>query len=145
MLREWIIVLLGGQIKGFKDVDEAIEHIRNTDDVTRKYQILTLATKKLFNTISSEDILKQNEDGSWMLEGKPLTQLEVKSLKSEAQAIQNTRLWKVLDKDVKYHCNQKMRAATTILELESAKVIEYTWDILKTRLKKMQNVQTEGS
>ena len=59
MLREWIIVLLGGQIKGFKDVDEAIEHIRNTDDVTRKYQILTLATKKLFNTISSDDILKQ--------------------------------------------------------------------------------------
>src|SRR3990167_4079393 len=123
MLREWIVVLLGGHIGGFKDVEEAIEHIRNTDDVQKKYQILTLATKKLFNTVSSDDILKQNEDGSWMAEGRPLTHLEVKALVSEAQAIQNTRLWKLLDKDVKYLCNQKMRAATTILELEGAKCL----------------------
>lgn len=141
-LRERLVVLLGGNIGGFKTFEEAIEHVRNLNDVAKKREVLTLATKRLYNTISFEDILKQNEDGSWMAQGKPLTHLEVKALKSEAQSIQSTRLWKLLDSELKFHCNQRVRAARTLEEVDVAKAIEFTFDILKTRLKQMLNVTT---
>ena len=145
-MRKYLVKLLGGQMEcelyhTFTD-DDAIERIKNIEDTQKKYEILTLAVKKLFNTVNSDDILRQTSTGEWFCEGKSLTQLEVNSLKREAVSILNTRFFTVLDKEVKYHTNRRMREATTILELEGAKCLEFVWDILKTRLKAMKSVKT---
>ena len=101
-MKNWLIEKLGG----FADIDSAIEAIKEKDG-KEKYRILSLAVKNLFNTISSEDILKENEYGQWRFQDKLLQDEEKKLLIEETKQFLNTRLWKVLQKDVEYQANKK--------------------------------------
>ena len=131
-MKDWFIKKIGG----FVTTDDFIEKVKELpmDD---KYKILNLAVKKLFNTVSSEDLLKQTESGEWIVDGRPLVKGEYDNIIGQAKSFRESTLFKILDKEVKYHGNKKMREATTLFQLESAKMLEYVWDILKTRLKKM--------
>jgi len=129
--REWIIEKLGG----YTDVDSALESI--TDSTERNY-ILTRAVKRLYNTISSEDILKENEYGQWMFMGRTLSKAEVAQIKAEATHFLGTMLWKVLQADVKYQANRKMYLlAQSDTDLTAGKLWTLTLDAFKTRLQSM--------
>jgi hypothetical protein len=122
-MRAWLIKKLGGlPIKGLTEEE--------------KHEILTLATAELFNTITDKDILRV-EDGVTMWGDKSLNELQIASLRNDVSAFQQTALYKILDAEVKYHCNKKMRTATTTLELIASQMIEYTWDVIKTRMKRI--------
>lgn len=69
---------------------------------------LTKCVAELFNTVTADDILRQNTDGSWQFDGRTLTPPEVKALQGEAQSILQTRMWKVLERDMQYLANKTM-------------------------------------
>lgn len=132
-LRSWLV----RSLKGFPSIDDAIDSIREKD-VEAKYRILTLAVKKHFNTISAEDILQEDERGQWFCEGRILTDGEKKLLMAEAVHFLNTRLWKVLEADIKYQANRKMFIlGKGTDDLVAGKLWMYTFDCLRTRLKSM--------
>lgn len=130
-MRRWLIKKLGG----YPDIDAAIEAIREKE-LDEKYTILTLAVKKLFNTIDKDDILHQHKDtGKWMCEGKPITDGEVQLLTAEATSFVNSRLWKVLQTDIKYQANKVMFIKSrTEQDIIAGKLWLNTLDTLRTRL-----------
>jgi hypothetical protein len=130
-LRQQIIVKLGGYV----DVDSALESVNVKD----KYHILTLATKRLFNTIGPDDILKVSDAGQWMLEGRPLSEGDKNLLIAEAHYLLDTKLWKVLQLDIKYQSNRKMYLlAQSEIDIIAGKMWQYTLDAIKTRLHSMK-------
>lgn len=128
---KWCVSKLGG----FNDIDEYLEGKAGKE----KIYILTRAVKILFNTIGSEDILRVHESGQWMFEGKPLNEQEKLLLISEATQFLETRLWKVLQKDIQWQTNRKMfLLAKTEDELTAGKLWLLTLDAFKTRLESMK-------
>lgn len=132
-MRTWIIKKLGG----FPTVEAAIEDIRQRDG-KEKEELLTLAVRKLFNTLSAQDILKE-EGGVWFYMGKAMTDAEKGMLVSEATILLDSKLWNILTTDICYRANQKMFVASVNTDdLVAGKLWLYTLDAMKTRLKSMR-------
>jgi len=128
------------KLGGFVDVDDCIEQIKSIDNLEERNKVLSLSVKKLFNTVGKDDILKRYVQGNmeqWWFEGKLLSPEEVKSLKREAESFRAMRLYKVLDMECRYQANKKMHEAQTLSQLESAKLLIWTWDVIKSRLREM--------
>lgn len=129
-MRKFLIKKLGG----FTDTDDFIKEIRslNSED---KYRILTIAVKRLFNTIGQDDVLQQI-DGEWRFEGKPITKGEIDNIRMQAKSFMDSKLWSVLEKELKYQANRQMFSeAKTWEDLMSGKVLLLLVHIIKVRLK----------
>lgn len=133
--RRLLIQWLGG----FADFNEALTHLKQSDDIASKNALITEAVKKLFNTIGPDDILRANERGEWIFMGKPLTPADVLSLKEEAKLMRGMKLWRVLKMDIRYQLNKKMFEESRITEdLLWGKLITYHDDIIRTRLQNLK-------
>ena len=122
------------KLGGYPTVEDAIESIKSRED---KNTILTLAVKRLFNTISEDDILKE-KDGQWFFMGRAISEGEKKLLISEAKTFLSMKLWDIIQKDISYQANRKMfLLAENELDIISGKLWTYTLDCIRTRLKSM--------
>lgn len=134
MLKKRIIELLGG----YPDFDSAIRALRAVDDVDAKRAILTEAIKHLYIAISPDDILKQNVDGTWMFQGRPLTHAEVTQLKEEAAMLRGMRLWRVLKWDIRYQLGKRMFEEARLKDdLVWGQLLTFLDDVIRTRIAKM--------
>ena len=126
-LKEWIIRRLGG----YPDLESLFEPV----DLKTRYEILTRAVRRHFNTISSEDILRVHESGAWLFQGKPLSEGEKSLLIAEAKQLLNTQLWQILCADVKWQANRKMfLLAQNKVQIAAGKLWLYILDCFATRL-----------
>jgi|TARA_Y100000310_G_scaffold242771_1_gene246983 hypothetical protein len=127
-MRKWLIRKLGGHIS-------LLEAIEDIEDRREKHRILTMALKKTFNTISADDILKEN-NGKWFFKGRALSDAQRKLLVAEAQQFINTKLWQVVKEDTVYRVYKKMYLlAENDLHVITAKFWKYAFDTIETRLK----------
>lgn len=134
-LKIWFIEKLGG----FPTIEDAIEEIREKDR-DEKYEILTTAVKKLFNALGPEDILQQNERGQWLISGREMSKEEANILIAEAQKLLDSKLWKILQADVKYQINKKMYVESkTQGDMIAGKLGYYIFDVINTRLKNLKS------
>lgn len=133
-MRKQLIKLLGG----YPSIDSAIQAIKNMEDVDKKAEILSLAVQKLYKTISPNELLKENPDGGWMFQGKPITQAEVTNLKEEASYIRGSKLFYILKQDLKYQIGKKIWEEVGHKDdILWGKLITFMWDVVNTRIKKM--------
>lgn len=133
-LRLWIIEKLGG----YPDIDSAIDAIRDKQ-AAEKYRILTLAVKKLFNTIDADDILRVADTGEWTYKGRVLSKGERDMLIAEATQFQSMKLWDVLQDDIRYQANRKMFILSrNEVDMIAGKLWYFTLDAIKTRLESMK-------
>lgn len=131
-LKNFLIKWLGG----FIDADDALESVK--DGKERRY-LLTRAVKRLFNTIDADDILKVHESGQWTFQGRTISEAEKAHLISEATTFMNSRLWKVLEADIKYQANRKMFIlGGDDLQITAGKLWLLTLDAFNQRLKSME-------
>lgn len=129
-MKRWIIEKLGG----YPDVDSAIDAIKETNVMARE-EILTMAVKRLFNTITEEDILRENASGQWIFAGQILTVGQVKAIKAEFESLVNMSAWKILQTDIKYRVNKKMFLdSRSELDLTIGKLWLLTLNIFNTRI-----------
>lgn len=129
--RKLLIEVLGG----YATIEDAVEAIHKKELKERRV-ILTMAVKRIFNTIGSDDILKPMPGGQWMFEDRPLTKSQVDLIMFEAVQLDKMLLWKVLKKDILYNANKKMYLlAENDLQVVTAKFWLYTFDTMTTRLK----------
>jgi len=136
LYREEIMKWLSKKLVRFISVDDFIEHVRNRGSLKEKHQILTQAVKRLFNTISADDILKETEQGM-MFEGKVLVKAEADAIREHAVVFRDSKLYKILIKDIKYQANRRMFIdSKTEMDMIAGKLILFNEDIIKTRLKK---------
>jgi hypothetical protein len=131
-LKNWIVRKLGG----FNNIDEFIDG-KGVED--KKY-VLTLAVKRLFNTIGSEDILKLSDSGQWLFEGKVLNDTDKAILITEATQFLETKLWKIIQKDINWQANRKMfLIGKSEDDLVAGKLWLLTLDAIRTRLQSIRN------
>lgn len=124
-MKKWLIKLF---IKWLKDL--------NDEDLKR--EILTESVKKLYNAISADDILRQQQDGTWLFQGKPLTGVEVAQLREEATMLRGMKFWYVIKQDIRYQLGKKMFEEARVKEdLVWGQLLLFLDDIIRNRIKKM--------
>jgi hypothetical protein len=135
-MRKWLITKLGGFTEqGYLTIDEAIDDIENSED---KHKILTLAVSKLYNTISKDDILTE-VNGVWFSKNKSINGDIRRLLIAEAENFSKSKLWSVLQDDIKYQSNRKMYVnSLNVDDMIAGKLWLLTLDTLKTRLNSLQ-------
>ena len=135
-MKKWIIEKLGG----YPDLDSALDHIKKINDVERKNEILTEAVKKLFNAISSEDILQRDlETHLLKFQGKLMTEEQERQLKSEAETLLGLKLWRVIKMDIRYQLSKKMfEEAKTKEDIVWGQLLTYLDDIIRTRIQSLK-------
>lgn len=102
-----------------------------------RHIVLTEAVKHLFNTVGSDDILKE-KNGKMYFEGKPLTDEKVKNIKEQAKLLPNLLLWKIIQKDIQYQINKKLYEEAVITQdMLWGKLITFYNDVIKTRIKNL--------
>ena len=141
-LRKQLINKLGGYTEaGYPDAESAINAVH---DVKERRRLLTLAVKKCFNTIGPEDILQMAPSGKWMVEGREITTGDRDRLIAEANQFEGSFLWKILQTDIRYQANKvTFLKAETEDDLTAGKLWQYTFDVMRTRIKGMAKGTTE--
>lgn len=103
-----------------------------------RFEVLTQTVKHLFNTIGLEDILHTNANGETIFEDRPLNPAEVKMLREEAKLFYNSKLWKVLQRDIKWNANKIMFIESkNEFDLAVGKMLLYYNNIINSRLEKL--------
>ncbi len=119
---------------------ENLQEIKDSNNVLAKHEILTEAVKHLFNTIGPEDILKKDGKGQWIFEGRVLHKTEVEDLQVQALALLHSKLWKVLQADIKFQLNRKMFLESNItMDVMWGKLLMFLNNIIETRITNMKN------
>lgn len=102
------------------------------------HQILTEAVRNLFNTVGPEDILKI-EGKKMFFQDRELDPTETNRLIEEAKLFRSSKLWKVLQADLKYQANKRMfLESQSIDDLVAGKLLLLYIDIVNTRLAKLK-------
>ena len=129
-LQESIIWYLGG----YPTINDAIAAIHEKN-LPERSLLLTLAVKKLFNTISADDILKEHAGGVWTYAGKEVSPDLKKELIADAHILTKMTLWKILCDDVRYQANRKMfLLAEKKTDIIAGKLWTLTLDCFTTRI-----------
>ena len=122
-----------------KIIKLAIKFLKEIDDADLKREILTEAVKKLYNTIEADDILRQQPDGTWLFQGRPLIGVEVAQLKEEANYLLRMKLWRVIKWDIKYQLGKKMFEEAKVKDdLVWGQLLTYLDDIIRSRIQHMK-------
>lgn len=137
-MRERIIRALGG----YASLDEAIDAIRLEQDGVKRRTLLTYAVKRLYSSVGADDILKTDKtSGQWTYMGKPISKEETAVLIEQAKWILDSRLWKVLQTDIKYQANKRMFVESVdVHDITAGKLLLFYGDIIHTRLKKLAGI-----
>lgn len=114
-----------------------IKFLLNRLTVSEKHNILTMAVKDLFNTVGHDDILQEKE-GQWIANGKILPDGVKQALVAEANHMLESKLWRIIESDIKYQANLRMyEKSQSETDLIAGKLWLYTFDVIKTRLQSL--------
>ncbi len=92
---------------------------------------------EVFNTISEEDILKEEPGGVWTHKGQPLTPGQIAALKKEAMAFSQTKLFSILMAEIRWHGRNAHNKAVTESDLITANMLGYFADVVEGKLRKI--------
>jgi hypothetical protein len=107
-----------------------------------KQDLLTKQSLRLFNSIQADDILKEIATGEWKYRNKTILPANQKRLIAEAKVFSESKLWEVLQNDIKYLANKKMFVTSVSTDdLVAGKLWLLTLDAMNTRIKSL----TKGS
>lgn len=105
----------------------------------RKYLINFIAGK-LFKLVIEEEILATNRAGQLCFNGVPLTQDQKATLKSQADTIRSSELWRLLVKDMTFVANKKIYfESKSENDIMFAKCTLWTLDVI---CKKIDNISS---
>jgi len=128
-MRKYLIKLLGG----YTDIDSLCTTIPEEE----KGKILSGAVKKVFNTISEDDILKITPNG-WEHRGKPLTPEAVELLKGQARELSTSFLWNILKSELKWVAIKSlMEDGKDGNDIRAAQLLGYLTRVVDDKIKKI--------
>lgn len=137
-MRERLIRALGG----YTSFEEALQEARATADRPARRALLAAATRRLFNTIDEDDLLKVDKASSqWTYMGRPLGKEEMMVIIQQAKGLIDSRLWAVLLADIKYQANRRIYIdSKSEDDLVAGKLLLYLGDIIHTRVKRLASL-----
>ena len=125
-----LIKMLGG----FPDVESAL---RSAEGVEKR-AVLASAVRHLYKSVSAEEILRPGENGGVLFEGRPMTQIEYSEIRAEAEMLRRSRLWKVLQLEVRYQLGKKMfEEARVPDDMLWGQLATFLWDVISTKIRRL--------
>lgn len=110
-----------------------------TEQEILQRSLVQFIVKDVFKTITDEDILRL-VNGQPTYKGQPLTPGQVSILKKEAIMFSKTKLYDVLQNEIRWHARQALDKAQTENDLISARLLSYFVDVLVSKLKKIADL-----
>ncbi len=88
--------------------------------------------KDLVLQVNAEDVFSYNPKGVLYLEGKPLTEGEIKSLQAEIKFLEETRIWKIYQNTLSQQAKSRMfDKAQSYEDLWSGKLMLKQLEVLR--------------
>lgn len=85
--------------------------------------------------VNGEDVLMATDRGAVLLDGKPITDNELRSLKSEVQALKTMRIWRIFQETLKSHAERTMFIDSEDYEaMRSGKMLLYALRTMNTMI-----------
>lgn len=104
-----------------------------------KQRIINFLFRKLLNAVVLEDVLKEF-DKKLYIGGKEIGEIELRSLISEIKALENMRIWNIINETLKYEAlDTGWNKSTNIDQLNTGKTIYYTLDVQRSIIKKIKS------
>jgi hypothetical protein len=99
-----------------------------------KQKVINYLLSKVVRVTIPEDVITQNKKiNKILLGGIELTDIEVRALNAEAKALENMRLWSIINETIKQQCYERgWRDSTTIEQLNTAKTMYNVLDTQKS-------------
>jgi hypothetical protein len=136
-MREWLRLKLLEKLGGYPDAESAINGVAKGSTEARR-DLLDLAVKRLYNTVDATDILQTTSEGDWVFMGKVLPKGSRELLMAEAEELMGTKLWEVLNADIRYQANKAMfLKSRTELDIVAGKLWLHTLAQINKRLRRM--------
>ena len=121
----------------------AIRSLKKLGDETLKKEILTEAVKDLYNTVSSDDILKKTGD-VYYFEGKPMLQADYENLIEELKILLGLKVWRVLKKDFQYQVNKKMFLVSRVpMDVVWGQLLTWYDDVMRNAIQRIRKLKVQ--
>lgn len=112
--------------------------MNNEEQAILQKHLASFIIRDVFNLVTEEDILKVTGPNVWEHQGRDLLPEEVKRLKDEAMLFAESKLWKILVAELRYHAQKAMlEKSKTESDMIAAKMLIYLTNTINERLKKM--------
>ncbi len=99
-------------------------------------KLVNILVHHLFNGITEEDILRIDKRRNVYYRGKKLDDSQKDMLIENAQSFENSTLWRMLTRDMKYIANKRMFDKSVVPEdILAGKMMLYTVSIMEAKLK----------
>ena len=99
----------------------------------------------VFNAVTKDDLLRIERSSDprigekWYHKGQEIPEGNRKVMKEEAEALQKSVLWKILKAELLYWAHKKGNIeAVTTDDIIAAKLMQYTVDVIESKLKDMK-------
>ena len=103
-------------------------------------KLINLLARHLFNSVSFDDILSVRKDGIW-LNGRKLSDADVKQIKSEAGALKRFLLWGLLNNELKLAANMRMfEKSQTVEDIVAGKLLLYQVNVQKEIVERISDL-----
>ena len=104
-------------------------------------KLINTATRHLFKHLTSDDILRVNDQNGIMYKGKPLSREQLAMLSRDAQTFRNSTLWQILSDEMKFHANKRIfENSNTMEDTISGKMLLYYINLAEEKLEKLSNL-----
>lgn len=107
-----------------------------------RQQAIRFLLRSVLKLVVPEDVITQDKrTNKILIGGVELTDVEKRSLGSEAKALEKMRLWSIINETIKQQCYEKgWRDSTTIEHLNTAKIMYNVLDTQQTIVRSLRNM-----
>ncbi len=107
-----------------------------------KQRIINFLFRRLLNAVVLDDVITQNK-GVTYIGGKPIGEMELRTLHAEAKALEGFRLWNIINETIKSDALERgWNKSTSMEDLNTGKTMFYVLDLQNSivRLLKKKDV-----
>ena len=108
--------------------------------------LINFIIEDVFNAVSYSDVLKIRSKDVWEHKGKPLTALQIKSLKQEAEIMRQMSLWRMLHDELMWHAQRMLvNKSKGEEDLIAGKMLIYWISVIEARFRAMETGKEGGA
>ncbi len=105
-----------------------------------KQRIINFFLRDVLKVVIPEDVIQNDKQGNVYLGGNKITDQELRSLIAEAKALENMRIWSIMNETVKQLAYEKgWKNSTSLEHLNTAKTEYHVLDLQQSIIKTIKS------
>ncbi len=105
-----------------------------------KQRIINFFLRNVLKVVIPEDVIQNDKQGNVYLGGIKITDQELRSLVAEAKALENMRIWSIMNETIKQLAYEKgWKNSTSLEHLNTAKTEYHVLDLQQSIIKTIKS------